>query len=67
MNTMDRPVLQGLTASGKERRLQPIVRKVLGLVIGCTYTLTYDPMRNQLRGCIFKRPCSSASTWSSCG
>jgi hypothetical protein len=33
VDTMDRLVPQCLTTSGKERRMQPIVRKVLGLVI----------------------------------
>jgi outer membrane protein OmpA-like peptidoglycan-associated protein len=33
VDTMDRPVPQCLTTSRKERRMQPIVRKVLGFVI----------------------------------
>jgi hypothetical protein len=34
---------------------------------GSTYTLTYDPQRDQLAGSISRRPWGRASTWSSSG
>jgi hypothetical protein len=44
MNTMDRPVPQCLTTSGKERHMQPIVRKVFGFVIIAVYQTDQVPV-----------------------